>query len=78
MLSHCGTLTVSVGLLTFEGKYTFSGYLLHVPCFGISLPMLCFVWEHAVQSLDNRRHYRVRQRQAVMSPSSLISSLEHK
>lgn len=49
MLSHSGSVTVSVSLLTSEGKYTFSGYLRHVPCFGICLSMQHFVWEHAVQ-----------------------------
>lgn len=51
MLSHSGSVSVavSVSLLTLEGKHTFSGYLLHIPCFGIRLSMLCFVWEHAVQ-----------------------------
>ncbi len=51
MLSHSGgvSVTISVCLLTVEGKYTFSGYLLHILCFGLCLAMLCFIWEHAVQ-----------------------------
>lgn len=32
MLSH----SVSVSVLTFEGKHVFSGYLVHVPCFWTS------------------------------------------
>lgn len=70
MLSQSGSVSVavSVSLLTLEGKHTFSGYLLHIPCFGISLSMLCFVWEHAERGLDNVGHYGVGQQHAVMSP----------
>lgn len=49
MLSHSGNVSVLVSLLTFEGKYTFSGYLLHIQCFGTCLSMLCFIWELSVQ-----------------------------
>lgn len=49
MLSHSGSVSLSMSLLTFEGKYTFSGYLQHVQCFGIFLSMLCFIWELSVQ-----------------------------
>lgn len=49
MLSHSGSVSVLVSLLTFEGKYTFSGYLLRIQCFGTCLPMLCFIWELSVQ-----------------------------
>lgn len=48
MLSGRGSMSFFLSLLTAEGKHTFSGYLLHVPCFGICLPVPWFVWEHAV------------------------------
>lgn len=50
MLSHSGRVSVLVSLLTFEGKYTLSGYLLHIQCFGICLSMLCCIWEFSVRS----------------------------
>lgn len=49
MLSHSGSVSLSMSLLTFEGKYTLGGYLQHVQCFGMCLAVLCFIWEFFVQ-----------------------------
>lgn len=61
MLSHSGGVSVSVKLLTFEGKYTFSGYLLHVLMFWYksALGMFCLGTGCTEGVLDNGGHHGV-------------------